>query len=372
MAMAPALLVLTLAAPGAGGMEYVRAAEGGRGFVLAPSGRPFVPWGLNYGHDGLIEDYWESEWPVVVEDFGDMKGLGANVVRVHLQFGKFMTAADQPDPRALDRLGDLLKLAEATGLYLDLTGLGCYRRADVPGWYDGLSEADRWSAQANFWAAVAARCKDSPAVFCYDLMNEPFVPSEGRKPGDWYSGRPIGDYDFVQFITLDPRGRPRDAIARQWVERLVTAIRGHDERRLITVGLLPWTPRWGHLSGFVPETVAPELDFVSVHIYPEGGKVADALTVLEQFSTGKPVVVEETFPLSCSAEELTDFLRQSRGVACGWMGHYDGETVEELEALRRSGAITVHQAIYLGWLELFRRLRPEMSSPDGSGVTEEH
>ena len=39
----------------------------------------------------LIEDYWEAEWPKVETDFRAMRRMGANVVRVHLQLGKFMT-----------------------------------------------------------------------------------------------------------------------------------------------------------------------------------------------------------------------------------------------------------------------------------------
>ena len=32
--------------------------------VLATSGRPYTPWGLNYGNAGrLIEDFWEADWP---------------------------------------------------------------------------------------------------------------------------------------------------------------------------------------------------------------------------------------------------------------------------------------------------------------------
>jgi aryl-phospho-beta-D-glucosidase BglC (GH1 family) len=138
-----------------------------------------------------------------------MKRLGANVVRVPLQFGKFMTTADRPTERSLERLGKLLDLAERNDLYLDLTGLACYRKADVPGWYDALSEAKRWAAQARFWEAISERCGTSPAVFCYDLMNEPFVAGGPRKAGDWYSGTLLGGYDFVQFIALDTKGRPR-------------------------------------------------------------------------------------------------------------------------------------------------------------------
>ncbi len=99
-----------------------------------------------------------------------MSRLGANVVRIHLQLGRFMQGPAEPNVAALDQLGRLAKLAEEERLYLDLTGLACYHKADVPAWYDGLSEPARWDVQARFWEAVAARCAESPAVFCYDLM----------------------------------------------------------------------------------------------------------------------------------------------------------------------------------------------------------
>jgi hypothetical protein len=73
-----------------------------------------------------------------------MKKLGANVVRVHLQLGKFMDGPDKPNAKALDHLAKLVRLAETTGLYLNLTGLGCYHKKDVPAWYDKLAEKDRW------------------------------------------------------------------------------------------------------------------------------------------------------------------------------------------------------------------------------------
>jgi hypothetical protein len=74
------------AAPANSGSEWIRVSKDKQGFVLAASGRRFVPWGFNYDRDykfRLLEDYWEAEWPTVVEDFREMKQLGANVVRVH-------------------------------------------------------------------------------------------------------------------------------------------------------------------------------------------------------------------------------------------------------------------------------------------------
>lgn len=351
------LLILLIAAlPASAGppkLEAVRVGKDGTGFILEPSGKKFTPWGFNYDHDAkgrLIEDYWLDEWDLVTRHFAEMKQLGANVVRVHLQFGKFMTAADRPNEKALDRLGDLLKLAEQDGLYLDLTGLGCYHKADVPDWYDKLSEADRWAAQAKFWEAVAGRCKESPAVFCYDLMNEPVVSGTKRKPGDWLAG-PLGDKYFVQFVNLDGAGRERPAIARAWVKTLVAAVRKHDPKHLVTVGLVDWSlDRPGLTSGFVPKAVADELDFLAVHVYPQAGKVDDAIETLKGFAVGKPVVVEETFPLKCSMSELEAFLKKSDGIAAGWIGFYWGKPPAELRKSKGIG-----EAITLGWLELFEK-----------------
>jgi hypothetical protein len=337
-------------------MEWVRVARDGKGFVLEKSRAPFVPWGFNYDHDDagrLIEDYWESDWPAVERHFRQMKDLGANVVRVHLQLGKFMTAADRADEKSLDRLGRLLKLAEKQGLYLDLTGLGCYHKKDVPGWYDRLGEKERWEVQGRFWKAVAGRCAASPAVFCYDLMNEPVVAGGKRKPGEWLGPAFAGKH-FVQFVSLDPMGRARPDVARAWVKALTAEVRKADPRRLITVGLVDWSlDRPGLSSGFVPDKVAADLDFVSVHVYPVKGKVDEALATLKGFAVGKPVLIEETFPLRCSAEELAKFIDGSKGTAHGWIGFYWGKPPEELRKSKE-----FRDTLLLSWLELFRKARP--------------
>jgi len=334
-------------------MPWAQVSKDKKGFVLESSGRPFVPWGFNYDHDDkarLIEDYWEAEWPTVEAHFGQMKKLGANVVRVHLQLGKFMDGPMKPNGKALDRLGKLLDLAERLGLYLDITGLGCYHKKDVPVWYDKLSEKDRWDVQARFWEAIASRCAKSPAVFCYDLMNEPVVPGGRRKDGDWL-GLPFAGKHFVQFITLDQADRTRPNIARKWIHHLTAAIRDKDKRHLITVGLVDWSlDKKGLTSGFVPEEIADDLDFVSAHLYPKKGKVDEALLTLAGFVVGKPVVIEETFPLNCSAQELEDFIEKSKKHAAGWIGFYWGKPPEEL---RRSK--TISDALTLGWLELFQK-----------------
>src|SRR5262249_37029881 len=183
----------------------------------------------------------------------------------------------------------------------------------------------RWDVQARFWQAVASRCATSPAVFCYDLMNEPVVPGGRRKDGDWF-GPAFGDKYFIQFITLDQQNRPRPDIARAWIQHLVAAIRQLDQRRLVTVGLVHWSlDRKGLTSGFVPDKVVADLDFLCVHLYPEAKKLDEALETLKGFGVGKPVVVEETFPLRCSPKELDQLIRRSDKDAAGWISFYWGQ-----------------------------------------------
>jgi len=355
------LLALALAVTPAHAMEVVRVSEDGTGFVLADSGAPFRAWGVNYDHDHagrLLEAYWADAWDTVVEDFHEIRDLGANVVRVHLQLGAFMASADTPDAAALARLAKLVKLAEQTGLYLDITGLACYHKDETPAWYDALPEAERWAVQARFWEAVAKNCASSPAIFCYDLMNEPILPGETPET-EWLAGEFAGKY-FVQRIALDLAGRTREAVAKAWVDTLVTAIRRHDPHHLVTVGVIPWAKVWPNAKPlFHGPEVGRRLDFVSVHFYPEAGEVDKALAALKVYEVGKPLVVEEMFPLSCSADELIDFIDRSRDFTDGYVSFYWGKRIEDFEAeadLDLSGALTKE------WLERFRAKSAEMTA----------
>lgn len=343
-------------------LPKIRVSDDRSHFVEEGTGRRFVIWGVNYDHDGagrLLEDYWGDEWATVVEDFREIKALGANLVRIHLQTGKFLKAADRPDDEALMRLRDLVKLAEETGLYLDVTGLGCYHKQDVPAWYDALDEPARWEAQATFWKAVAGACKESPAVFCYDLMNEP-VLTGGKNPESWLAGDPLGDKYFVQRITLDARGRKNEEIAKAWVARLTSAIREVDGRTLVTVGVIPWAQVF---KGAKPLFHGPEagkpLDFVAVHFYPKAGKLDETMEALKVYEVGKPLVIEEIFPLGASLEETEAFIERSRPFVDGWVSFYWGKTVEECEkSADMAGAITA------AWLKRFRAMAPAATKAD--------
>jgi len=353
MVIMVALLAISGTRVEAKAMEWIEVGKDRRTFVFAQSGKSFVPRGFNYDRDAdmrLLEDYWETEWPKVEQDFAEMKALGANVVRIHLQFGRFMQSQYRANTKVLDRLEKLISLAESQGLYLDITGLACYKKEHIPDWYDKLSEKDRWRAQSVFWGAIAARCANHPNILCYDLMNEPVVPSGKREPGDWLSGELAGFY-YIQFITLDQNGRDRTDIALDWIRTMKAAIRKYDKRHLITVGMLPWESDDPNAAyGFLPAKVATELDYLSVHVYPTSKNMQASLDVLKRTSVGKPLVIEEVFPIHCSIPELRQFLRDSEKYANGWIGFYWGKTPDEY---RKSNSIG--DAITLAWLELFQQ-----------------
>jgi hypothetical protein len=338
-----------------GTLENIRVSDDGLHFVGATTGRPFVVWGVNYDHDDagrLLEDYWEKEWTTVEEDFREIKALGANVIRIHLQLPNFMETADQPNAANLLLLGKIVRLAEHTGLYLDVTGLGCYHKQDVPQWYDELQEADRWAVQARFWQAVAKVCRDSPAIFCYDLMNEPILAGEKKEP-EWLAGE-LGGMFFVQRITRDLAGRTREEVARLWVKCLTSAIRDVDQQHLLTVGVIPWAHVF---KGAKPLFYAPEvgkpLDFVSVHFYPKKGEVDKAIDALKVYEIGKPLVIEEIFPLNSSIEEVDAFIEGSRKHADGWISFYWGKTISENE---KQGDLK--GAVIADWLRYFQSHAP--------------
>lgn len=353
-------VILTLLPSGrvaADALEHVRVSDDGTHFVHGPSAARFIAWGVNYDHDHkgrLLDEYWIDEWPTVVEDFHEIKSLGANCVRVHLQFGKFMDAPETPNAAALEQLSKLLQLAEDTGLYLDVTGLACYHKSNIPIWYDGLNEQDRWKTQVVFWEAIAKTCKDSPAIFCYDLINEPILP--GKEPEtEWLGGELAGKF-FVQRLSLDLKDRTREQVAELWVNSMVDAIRKHDQRHMITVGVIPWVFVFGGGKPlFYSTTVGRRLDFVSVHFYPKKGEVDKALTALKAYEVGKPLVVEEMFPLACSEDELSEFINKSADITDGWISFYWGKTAAQL---RSTESPTLAEAITASWLERFQ----EMSS----------
>jgi hypothetical protein len=156
------------------------------------------------------------------------------------------------------------------------------------------------------------------------------------------------------------KGRTREEIAEAWVNRMVDAVRKHDKRHMVTVGVIPWVFAFGGGKPlFYSPRVGKRLDFAAVHFYPEKGAVGKALEALKAYEVGKPLVIEEMFPLKCSTEELTDFIDRSAAHTDGWISFYWGQTSHQL---RMKEQPTIGNAITAAWLEQFQKKSAGMTA----------
>lgn len=305
-------------------------------------GKPFKVWGFNLGSDVLLEEEWETNFGAVVGDFNEMAGYGANTVRLPLQYEAFMNDANTPDPVALNKLKQLVQVAEKNKLYLIVCGLNAFRKESQPAWYNNMNDSQRWQTQSVFWEAIAGAIGASPAVLCYDLMNEPVIavsPETG-----WLPGSGFGGLYFVQNIALNTNGQSGEMVMRSWINMMSQAIRKKDTKHIITVGFLPF-------HSF--SQYSPDLGLMTTHLYPKSNEMnLDSITI-QKFQSSKPLIISEIFPMNCSAEELQRFIVQQNQYVSGWVSHYNGKTLEELQA---SG--TIPDAIYRSALLKFIEMAP--------------
>jgi len=342
-------------------LERIKVSADNRYFIGEHTHRRFTPLGFNYDHDEtfrLLEDYWHDEWNKVETDFADMRALGANVIRIHLQLGKFLLSPDALNERELQQLDKLVYLAQSYGLYLDLVGLGCYHGWDVPDWYNAMDYRNRWAVQAFFWETLAIRYAGEPAIFCFDLMNEPVVPGRKREAGAWL-GAEFAGKTYIQFITLDGTQQPNHEVALEWINCLSSVVRRHDPTRLITVGLVDWSLKNSRIkSGFFPDRIVHAVDFISAHLYPEQGKPEEMLKKLNGFCVGKPLLIDETFHLKCSIEEEEWFLREAAKRAQGFFGFYTASVSPPEDPGERALWHDTRHRVMHEWISINKKLAP--------------
>ncbi len=330
-------------------LEPIVITADGSGFQLEKKGQRFVPWGHNYASVDIMRR-WEKDPTRVERELKEMKQAGTTVIRIHPEFPRFFKEKDTYNESAFTQLEELVSLADQVGIYLKITGLGCYNLAERMDWYDALPERERWDVQANYWTRVAQVCGKSPAVFAFDLVNEP--AAVGKTTDGWYMGE-IGGFEFCQRLSLEPGDRTAPEVLQAWTRQMVEAIRKEAPTKLITMGMLPFPKAY--------ESIANDLDFASPHTYPKTGKVSEEIELLKRFSWGKPVVIGETFPLTCSAEEMREYLLASRPHATGWFGHWPDAPPQTLRDRRDAEEATIVDLVWLSWVDLFQELQSEMT-----------
>jgi hypothetical protein len=346
------------------------------------AGAPWVPVGVNYDHhpDRLSLVAFGTHLDAIDADFADLAALGFDAARVTAYFYDVLSGPDQPDPERLEILDEVVLSARRHGIYLDLTGLALYDRAQVPAWLPALDDAAFRAQERFYWQTVAARYAHDPTIFAFDLQNEPFL-AEGNSPdivgpefadtgmhfgstitrnlqvpwqawvhakyGDetaleaaWGTAWPApGEtWDSIGFagIGVLNQARSEDGIdfrnehAAAWAAELVAAIRSSGAPQLVTV---PVGAPFGPLYFYTGAThLAPIVDFMSVHLYPDPTSIDEIELCLRSSAIDMPVLIEEMAPYIPPAE--TDvFLTRTVGSASGWFAFYDGRSAEELMML---------------------------------------
>lgn len=342
-------------------LEPVEVNPTGTGFQLAKSHRPFEVWGFNYFRrpstsdttELILEEYW-GDYNLVAADLQEMKALGANTVRIHLQFGKFFPNSNlTPDSTQLGHLQQFVTMAEGVGLYVQITGLGCYYTSVNPAWYMALGEDDRLTAQETFWNTISATLQGRNAVFAYDLINEPTIPNEGETRTNWLTDSNFGGSYYVQYLALARNGRTPTQISKAFFDRMAAAIRQHDQKTLITTGIIPITKGWFYGSG-----TDASLDFADFHYYPTAGGIESEIAELSSLSAtyGKPVSVGETSNLFVGTTQLKYFIDGTAANTSGYFAHYWGWRPEEYEGVPGIIPAIVKQLLYgwSSWAPLFR------------------
>lgn len=356
------LLVAILLASGCGGLEHRSGATFAKpGFAIDSNGLVrvrsagnsttlFVPWGYNYdwtridGRMQTIEEAVEQHPERVDADFAAMRTLGANTVRIFVATDWILRSPTEVDEYAVDRFVWLLDTAEAHNLRLLVTGLANLRRDDLPDW---LAEADDRTlrrTERTFWSTVARVGRGRRGIFAYDIQNEPALPEEDGAPlvdgcfdtergSLCYVHHPMREVDALRrrwyledSTKTDDATRFAAVTLERWASDLIHWIRREDDTHLVTVGAL------------FPTVVSPEVDFYSVHLYPQGDVETDDWLersrhawreALASLPGDKPIVVEESYPFVPGFDGILPvgsvveaLLETTAPFASGWLSFY--------------------------------------------------
>lgn len=374
-------------------MGLVTVTTEGNGFVEVTSGQPYIPFGTNYydPDTGWPPQVWQQfDADRVTEHFQVMKEIGVNCARIFLAATAFQPDPDTVDERALKKLDRVIAIARRAGIRLVITGPGHWEGEPSYWQPDRFAGEEAIAALENFWRVVGERYRGEPAIFAWDLANQPQIPWSapgwGPRWNAWleskYTNRdglkaawgtaladdePWGDIEVPEDVANrgDPRLHDwqlfREHLADHWVQRQVRVLREADPTHLITIGYIqssypvvrPGDP--SVYSAFNPHRQVEWLDFISVHFFPVMGhpfvsrdnwlaNLTYLQTILTYCHAGKPVVLGEYGWYGGGAPADHPFLDEnqqqrwisaeieaSRRLAHGWLSWPFADTPEATE-----------------------------------------
>lgn len=211
---------------------------------VAYTGGPLA--GINY-YPALAP--WRKFWPnfdpkVVEGDFGLIRDLGANSVRIFLTYDEFI----DPDtaPENLESLATLLKIADGKGLTV------------IPTLFDLKPNFDiaTWPNDVHFLINVLPVLRAADNIAFVDIKNEPDLDMPNYAPG----------------------------LIDAWLQTMIEILRLDLPETPLTVG-------WSNASA--AEKLIGLVDVVTYHDYADTATAAERLAGLKGHAGDKPVMVTE-------------------------------------------------------------------------------
>ncbi len=253
---------------------------------------------------------WPLQWDPqdIAADFAQMERMGFNTVRLDLMWAWFEPRPGNYNPQAFEQFDQLIALAHKHHIYLHPTlfvgGEVGEAYWDVP-WRLGRnpqSDPEMLRLETNHAQEFGRRYGRETAILAWDLTDEP----------------PF-------WIAADTS----DAMAVNWTRLIAGGLRKYDKLHPIVAGVSTQDMEHGP---FRPDTIAADVDFLSVHpytiytpdLFPDP-MVSERSTYGAAFETtlsrgaGRPVMVQEMGASSAqyTPEKISDFDRVSLYSALG-------------------------------------------------------
>lgn len=402
-------------------MKIIEAHPSGWGFREKGGETTFTPWGCNYydPFTGWSPRLWEQfDADRVRAHFDDIRALGGNIVRVFATIANVMDGPTRTSATGLAKMESMLELAGDAGLRVIWSGPSLWEGA--PAWwneltpYEGYARPDLIAAQQIAWRGIGRAMRGHPALFAYELHNEPFVPWRASPAlrEQWTAWRaqhaPSAPEDLP--VPKEPLcwdwiadfQRFREHIAVNYTRQMTTAIREVDDTHMITFGLhqksapFDWYPPDPY-TAFNPHQLVELVDYTSVHFYPhhifhpnlyrdpaetERGMIETLLhgraVARYMHAGGKPVVLEECGwygggsvmfanreqPARTEADQTAwcrGLVEATRGDVCGWLFWPYRDTPSSLDSSKRSGFYDAEGRLK-DWGRAFAALSPAITA----------
>jgi hypothetical protein len=199
--MLVALLQLLPAARASAASPQAGAGQDGLSPAPGPTTRPLwtgVPWGFYTNYPDFSDPSITNQMLTdvmatpegrqnVEQQLVNMASRNATLWRIFPQFQDVLAGPATVNTSGIAVLTQALDMAHKHGIQVTVTGLSDFVPARNPAWLNRLGEAEDsesliTAASAVWWGALATAWKGHPAVFSFDLMNEP-VWEGGPKPG---------------------------------------------------------------------------------------------------------------------------------------------------------------------------------------------